>query len=303
MPLNSERETGYSLICQFDVGEHERNQVTVDSEGVVTGFIQQTQPGFPLREIGTFYMPLAAEDSQLVELGELIRNEGLTTGEPFLTDLRFGKRYKVFVIEAGGEELIHSIGMEEPLPEALDRLEEHVTLLFGRLVSAPQRTASIEIGLAPETIAAGNELRVELRFRNRGSFAAEIRNPASFALDSPDSMKVNFWRRRENEQGEMSDHYEWTLDLASREFLLSEHDALPSDSPYLEIPPDGQVITWTSVRFPRAEPENYLAELVYYASPATAKELETRDNLIVGEYHSDTTPLVITGPVMVRNPD
>jgi hypothetical protein len=130
-----------------------------------------------------------------------------------------------------------------------------------------------------------------------------MRNPASFAPGAGNALAVNFWSRVMDQRGGEHDKYEWTLDLTDREWLLSERKAVSSSDPYLEIAPNSTLRIWTTLRCPSSEPKNYLAQLVYYAVPLSGQERQKISHLVVGEYHSDTTPLVITGPVKGREPD
>ena len=299
----SVNELDFALWYSTQKGETENNQLTLDPDGSVTVMITHSRPESPLRALGWFYAKLDFRDPLLTDIGRVIDENALFTNEPHQIPPVPGLRSKIFSIRKEGSEIDHHTDANVPLPPGLAELEKAVQRLMIRLGAGARRTVAFGLHPEPNSLVWGDELRVILDARNDGVAPAIIRNPARFSTTGGNVLKVNFWSRIPDSQEQEQYNYEWTLDLSNREWLTAQRRALDSSDPYLEIAPGATLRMWTTLRCPKVDPKHYLAQLVYYAIPPSVQEENDMPELIVGEFHSDTTPIAITGPMGKQGSD
>lgn len=284
----------YSLRYSLQMGETEKNTLTIDEDGNVTGNVENSQAGSTPRPLGWFNLDAGRADKDVARIGALIRAKGLVGGRVHSRIAKFGMRSKIFLFEADGQRAVHHLDVREPTPEGLAEVEEVVVRLFRRLEEQPLRTLSLWVSLKPATVVPGGDLRIEMEFRNGGKFPTQLRNPASFPRGGANTIRINLWKRVKGEAGAMEDEYVAALDLAGEEFLVGERKSLPSDRPVVEVEPQGTLRAWTTIRLPKIHPGRYFAETVYYGSAIDDEENEMWPYLCVGEYHADPCEVVVS---------
>lgn len=290
--LGTEKTMGYTFWYAVQVSGIERNYLTIDADGNITAQIKESQSGDSLRALGWYYLLASSDDPDTSKIRRLIYEKRLIDSPDFSRPLARGMRLKVFSIKADGKKAIKYIDAMKPVPNELAEIEQVVFRLFERLASTPLRTLAIDVSSEPVQIKTGDNMRINLEFLNTGKFPTEFRNPATFTETSSSSLRINFWKKVRNENDELIDEYESTLDLAGKEFLLSDRQAVPSTEQFLRIQPGEKLNMWTTIRFPKLTPGNYTLEAIYYGSPRTKSE-ETRHDLIVGEYHADLKEITV----------
>lgn len=291
---NQGSDSSYWLSYSIQESEHESNSLTVDTEGNVMAQIQLTEMNYPPRALGWFFFTPGLDDPDIRLIGRLIRDKGLICGDIYDQPPSFGGRSVYFHIKADGLEVMHDLNPLEPLPEAFNDVEGVIERLFKRVEAGPLRTLSMDVSFEPPLIKAGDDLRILLEFRNNGRFTTKIRNPATFTAVNPSSLQINLWRKVKDKNGEMRYEYEATIDLADREFLVGERQAVSSIEQFLRIPTGETLLIWTTVRFQKLKPDTYTAEAVYYSEPMANGEQQKLPDLIVGEYHAEFKKLIVS---------
>lgn len=282
----------YWLWYSYQESETLFNSLTIDTESNVTAQIQYTEMDYPLRALGFFFFKPGLDDSDIRQIGRLIREKGLLSDNVYTQPPSFGIQSVYFNIKADGQDVMHDLNPMEPMPESFHEVELLIERLFKRAEVGPLRTLSMSIIFEPPNVKPDDDLRIIINIRNSGKFPTEFRNPANFTNSALNSFRLNFWSKGGDKSSKVFDEFEWTLDLTSREFLVSEYKTIPSQEPYLNIPPSETLRFWTIVRFPKMELGEYMTELIYYAMPG-GKEEENRSDLILGEYHSDLKKLIV----------
>lgn len=286
---------GFSLWYMCKYGEVVSNQLSIRTDGAYYGIIRYSQAGMPVRGLGVYYLPSGKDDGIIARIGKIMRKKKLVEGPSYSVPPTFGIRSKVFEFQADGKTNTHKLNADDPLPEPLEEVDAAVDGLFSVLDSGPQRTLSISVKFEPQEISTGKNLKVSLEFRNRGKFPTDFRNPAAFSRGSgPNILRLNFWTKGTDDNGEKIDVFQWTMDLAGKEFLTGEREAIPSNRPLLRLPPGGTMRAWVNVKFPKCKPGSYLVEPFYYSAPSSGEE-EKNDLLVTGEYHADPIPLSVIG--------
>jgi len=300
---NNLKKNEFTLWYSTQEGEMEKNQLTLDADGSATVMITHSRPGSPLRALGWFYSKLDSMDPHIISLKRIINEYELFTINPFQVAPIPGLRAKNFSIKKNGREINHYVDASKDLPVGLAELEMSIYSLINRLGSDAKRTMEIGIQVLPNRLAWGDNLRVMLEISNDGVAPTFIRNFAGFRGKSIDLIKLNIWYQFIDEIGKERYEYIGVLDLNNREWLVDDRKAVNSSDLYLEIAPDSTQKVWAIVRCPKIVPKAYLAQLVYYAAPLSEQEEQSLPHLVVGEYHSDTVPLVITGISTSRKAD
>lgn len=277
----------------FQEGEQEANVLTVHKNGTVEAFIQSAK-GFSVpRALGWYFMSVANDDAGAQTVWQLVQQHNLS-GESQSAPRFFGMRLKQFVIRLNGQMTIHELNAFAPTPDKFQELEQALLQLLARVGDRPLRSFYIAC-VVPAEVVEGQVFRVELQLNNDGKFPAEIRNPASFLPSGNDALQLHLWENLAD--GKLSTDVT-TIDLAGNEFLIGERAALPSDEPFVTIPPHGNVRVWVNIR-PRLAPAAYEGLLVCYTRPYAKGELEAHNNLIVGEYHA----VPVTFRIKAKVPD
>ena len=286
----------YTLWYMIQLTEHERNHLTIDEKGNVTVYIQESRMGSSPRALGYYSQTVGHDDSDLIKIGQLIHQESLVGGEVSTMPPVSGMRSKIFSIKEDGKEATHLLNARQPSPLRFSEVEQVILRLFNRLEGDPLRTFSMDISFLPREIIPAENLQINFEFRNTGKYATDFRNPANFKVGSPSYLRLDFWRHQMNEQGKQELEYEWTLDLAGREFLVESRKSLPSSDPLLHIKPGGTLRAWTVVRFPKIQPDTYSIEAIYYGNKMVRDEQEKQNDLLVGKFHADLNKLIVSKP-------
>jgi hypothetical protein len=293
-PIVSGKQSGaYALRYSSQIGETENNTLKIDEQGNVVGNIQYSQMGSSPRALGWFHQELSHKDPDLATIGRLIWEKNLIDGKIYSQPPAFGMYSKFFIFKAEGKEIIHHLNAEEPTPEGLSDVEDIIEHLFQRLEESPLRTLSLNIAVNPSSIAPNGELRINFKFKNDGKFPSEFRNPAHFLPGGPDTIRINLWKKGTDEKGKETNEFVIAFELAGREYLVDNWKAVPSDKPILRLEPRETTEMWTTLRIPMLQPDQYIAEAIYYSSPFTEAEIEQWPYLTTGEYHADTVQLSI----------
>ena len=279
--------------------DQEQNGLVIDG-GQVQSEIQIAEPGRRPRGLGWYALTVSPGDPDVAAVGRIIREQRLVGGQVHEQPTRFGMRSKVFAIRLGGQEARHDVDPFQPLPPGLRKLETALVPFWSRLDQAPLRTLELRIGLSPDHVRAGDTVQLALHFTNRGRFATEFRNPAAFAVNGPNSLRVQFFRLERGAGGQETEEFAWELDVAGHELLVAERKALPSTEPLLRIEPGDTLSAWTTFRAPALTPGSYSAQASYYATAVGAKEREAHNDLVAGELRTEIASLVVDGADAAR---
>lgn len=277
----------------FQEGEQEANVLTLHKNGTVEAFIRSAKGNSVPRALGWYFMSLAQDDVDAQKVWQLIQQHNLS-GASQSAPRFFGMRLKRFFMSLNGQMTNHELNAFAPIPDKFRELEQSLLQLLARVSEWPLRSFQMAC-VVPSEVVEGQVFRVDLQLNNDGKFPAEIRNPASFATGGNDALQLHLWEKLAN--GELSTEV-ITIDLAGNEFLIREREALPSDAPFVTIPPHGSVRVWVSIR-PRLAPAAYEGLLVCYTRPYGKGELEAHNHLIVGEYHAEPVTFRIKAKVPV----
>jgi hypothetical protein len=267
----------------------------VIDNGQIQSEIQIAEPGRHPRGLGWYALSASSADPDVAAVGRIIREQRLVGGELHVQPALYGMRSKVFSIRVGGQQARHDVDPTQPLPPGLRELENALVPFWNRLDQSPLRTLDLRIELSPDQVRAGDTVRLALHFLNRGRFATQFRNPAAFAKNGPNSLRIHFFRLERGAGGEQSEEFEWELDLAGHELLVGERKALPSTEPLLSVAPGDTLHAWTTFRVPALSPGSYSVQASYYAAPVGSKEREAHNDLVAGDYRTDVAPFVVNG--------
>jgi hypothetical protein len=294
-PSNTRRANAtasYWLWYYTRESDQEKNGIVIDGEAIQSE-IQIAEPGRRPRGLGWYALTASSGDPDLAAVGRIIREQRLVGGEVHAQPTRFGMRSKVFSIRMNGQEARHDLDPNQPLPPGLRQLESALVPFWNRLDQSPLRTLELRIELSPEHVRAGDTVRLGLHFTNRGRFAAQFRNPAAFAKNGPNSLRIHFYRLARGAGGEETEEFAWELDVVGHELLVAERKALPSGEPLLSIAPAETLRAWTTFRAPALPPGNYSAQGSFYTAPVGPKEREAHNDLVAGDFRTDIAALVV----------
>ena len=284
----SDVPASYWFSYTMQESEQENNSLTIDFEGKVSAFIEFTEMNLSPRSLGNFSFSPGHNDPDLLEIGRLIKDKKMVGGDVYMQPPSFGGRSKFFEIKAEGHEVLHDMNPSLPMPDAFNEVETVVERLFERSAESPLRTLSMDIFFDPQLVKRGDLLKIYIEFCNAGKFPTEFRNP----IKSSSSLRINLWKKVKDVKGELIHEFDSVIDLAGQEFLFNERQAVPSNKPFLLIQPGDRMRMLTTIRYPKSKPGMIFAEAIYYSKPKTNAEYERQD-LIVGEYHTDLRQITI----------
>jgi hypothetical protein len=267
------------------------NEITLDEQNRVSYFSAFSEPGMPVRDLGTRYVLLDSNDPDLIKIRKIVSDHNMTQAIIRLDPKRPGGLYKKFIISYSGQDIPNIIDQEFNPPPPLDVLEQELESLLRSKKFIPIRSFTIQYQLDAAKIWPGRTNTLKVRFVNSGKFGVLIGNPVSFSRHLENSFKLNIYRNDKNETG-ANGIFEFALDLVGNEIKIGPRDTLRSDQPLLKLEP-GEIVEGTiNIKLPKCRTGTYTSELVYIYDAREQKQAE----IVGGEWHGNFISFEIVAP-------